>query len=310
MNADTLRRHYKKHSSNFKDWEQKSHAGDYMIFPENMGEYLSIDELSLSQGELYTFVTNKSGRGKRGSLVASIKGTLTKDILSVLEKLPIEKRNSVKEVTMDMAKNMESAARQAFPSASLVIDRFHVIRLAMDALQHVRIKYRWNELEKENNAIEEARINGHRYKVEELENGDTAKQLLVRSRYILAKKPNEWTKDQQQRAAQLFKRYPVLKKAYYHVLEFRRIFDNSTKNQAYHALMKWIDKNRELDIKEFNTVANTVTANNNRILNFFNNRNTNANAESFNSKIKLFRANQRGVVDCSFFLFRLAKLFA
>ncbi|MCB6000526.1 transposase, partial [Flavobacterium psychrophilum] len=37
---------------------------------------------------------------------------------------------------------------------------------------------------------------------------------------------------------------------------------------------------------------------------------TNANAESFNSKIKLFRANQRGVVDVKFFLFRMEKLFA
>jgi len=46
------------------------------------------------------------------------------------------------------------------------------------------------------------------------------------------------------------------------------------------------------------------------ILNFFDNRNTNANAESFNSKIKLFRANQRGVVDVKFFMFRLEKLFA
>ena len=40
------------------------------------------------------------------------------------------------------------------------------------------------------------------------------------------------------------------------------------------------------------------------ILNFFDNRNTNANAESFNSKIKLFRANQRGVRDTSFFLYQ------
>lgn len=46
------------------------------------------------------------------------------------------------------------------------------------------------------------------------------------------------------------------------------------------------------------------------ILNFFTNRNTNANAESFNSKIKLFRANQKGVRDVPFFLFRLEKLFA
>jgi transposase len=49
-----------------------------MLFPENIGPNLSIDEVSLLQGELYTFITNKNGRGKKGSLVASIKGTLSK----------------------------------------------------------------------------------------------------------------------------------------------------------------------------------------------------------------------------------------
>lgn len=43
---------------------------------------------------------------------------------------------------------------------------------------------------------------------------------------------------------------------------------------------------------------------------FFTNRSTNAGAESFNAKIKLLRANQRGVVDTEFFLFRLEKLYA
>jgi hypothetical protein len=38
---------------------------DYLIYPENIGEHLSIDELSLSKGELYTFVTNKNGKGKK-----------------------------------------------------------------------------------------------------------------------------------------------------------------------------------------------------------------------------------------------------
>lgn len=46
------------------------------------------------------------------------------------------------------------------------------------------------------------------------------------------------------------------------------------------------------------------------ILNYFKNRSTNANAESFNAKIKLFRANLRGVKDIPFFLFRMEKLFA
>ncbi|MBP3258333.1 MAG: transposase, partial [Bacteroidales bacterium] len=36
---------------------------------------------------------------------------------------------------------------------------------------------------------------------------------------------------------------------------------------------------------------------------------TNAAAESFNSKIKAFRAQLRGVSDLPFFMFRLCRLF-
>ena len=46
------------------------------------------------------------------------------------------------------------------------------------------------------------------------------------------------------------------------------------------------------------------------ILNFFNNRSTNASAESLNSKIKAFRMQLRGVSDVKYFLFRLAKIYA
>ncbi|MDR3251914.1 MAG: transposase, partial [Tannerella sp.] len=46
------------------------------------------------------------------------------------------------------------------------------------------------------------------------------------------------------------------------------------------------------------------------ILNFFIKRSTNASAESFNAKIKNFRASLRGVNDMDFFLFRLSKIFA
>ncbi|WP_165589534.1 transposase, partial [Myroides marinus] len=48
----------------------------------------------------------------------------------------------------------------------------------------------------------------------------------------------------------------------------------------------------------------------NEIINYFNNRSTNASAESFNAKIKYFRMMYRGVRDKKFFLFRLTKLFA
>ena len=281
-----------------------------MIFKENIGPHLSIDELSLSQGELYTFVTNKDGKGKKGTLVASIKGTLTKDIVEVLTKIPIEDRNKVKEVTMDMANNMESSVRQSFPEAILVTDRFHVVRLAIEALQHIRIKYRWEALDKENEEIETAKKSGKKYKPVELSNGDTKKQLLARCRYILCKKPTEWTQSQRERAELLFRYYPELQVGYNHVMELRNIYEQTSKGQAEHLLNHWMKKTEALKIKEFNTVSNTIRSNISNILNFFVNRHTNANAESFNAKLKLFRANLRGVVDTGFFLFRVQKLYA
>ena len=286
------------------------HSQDYMLFSENIGEYLSIDEVSLSQGELYTFVTNKNGRGKKGTLEASIKGTLSKDIIEVLEKLPLSSRKLVKEVTLDMARNMETAVKSCFPDADLVTDRFHVVKLAIDALQHVRVKLRWEEVDKENQAIQEAKNKGVKYITIALKNGDTPKQLLARCRYILAKKQSNWTENQIVRAEILFEQYPVLKQAYNHTMAFRNIYENKRLDTAKEQFESWINKSLNQNIKEFNTVANSLQYNLDNILNFFKNRNTNANAESFNSKIKLFRANLRGVTDTPFFLFRLQNLFA
>lgn len=264
----------------------------------------------MSQGELYTFVTNKNGKGRKGTLVACIKGTLSKDIVAVLEKIPLSKRELVKEVTLDMAKNMESAVKIVFPNCSLVTDRFHVVKLSVEALQHLRIKQRWEELDKENKSIEEAKKQKIKYEPIVLENGDTLKQLLARCRYILAKKTIDWTANQIQRASILFREYPHLKKAYEHTMEFRSIYENFSKDHAHNKFILWIDKTYQQEMKEFYTTAHTIKNNLENILNFFTNRNTNANAESFNSKIKLFRANLRGVVDIQFFMFRLYKLYA
>jgi len=281
-----------------------------MLFPENMRAFLSIDEVSLSQGELYTFVTSKNSKGKKDILVACIKGTKALDIIEVLQRIPLKARQQVKEVTLDMAKNMESAVKQAFPNCSLVTDRFHVAKLAGDALQHLRIKHRWEELEKENQAIKAAKKQGEKYQPITFSNGDTPKQLLARSRYILAKKQSSWTKSQQIRAAILFEQFPDLQEAYKHTMQCRNIYEMNDKDQAKTAFQQWIDKSRQMPRDTFQTVANSIEHHLDNILNFFQFRNTNANAESFNARIKLFRANLRGVSDTAFFLFRLHKIFA
>ena len=86
-----------------------------------------------------------------------------------------------------MAGNMGLIVKKSFPNASLVIDRFHVQKLALDALQEIRIKHRREALDDENDAIENARNRNLKYSLELLSNGDTLKQLLARSRYLLYK---------------------------------------------------------------------------------------------------------------------------
>jgi len=306
----TLQRHYKHEVSGFKQWEQLPHAEDYLIYPENITPQLSIDEVSLSKGELYTFVTNKNtGVKNKKSVVAVINGTDAKTIQAVLEKIPQQKRNEVKEVSLDMAPNMGLAIKNSFQNSSMVIDRFHVVRLVMDAMQHIRVSLRWAAIKAENDAIKKAKDNKEKYFPEVLSNGDTLKQLLARSKYLLYKTEDQWTATQTKRADLLFEKYPSLQTAYKFALQFRAIYKNTVKSTALEQFQKWKDKVEKSKIEEFNTVLNSLEHHLDNILNFFDNRNTNANAESFNSKIKNFRANLRGVTDVSFFLFRLEKLF-
>ena len=306
-----LQRQYKDYLSEFSSWEQKPHADNWLLFPENMGKQLSIDETAFTNGELYTIVTNKKARGKKGALVAMVKGTKAENVIKVLFKIPTSKRNNVKEVTLDMAANMGLIVKRSFPLATRVIDRFHVQKLATEAIQEIRIKHRWEAIDKENDAIEYARNKGVLYVPKTLGNGDTLKQLLARSRYLLFKNPSKWTLNQSKRAEILFHMYPDLKKAYNLSQNLSWIFENThDKTVGLSRMAKWYEKVRQSGFKSFNSIARTLSIHYKSILNYFDYRSTNASAESFNAKIKAFRAQFRGVRNISFFLFRLSNIFA
>ncbi len=272
---------------------------------------MSLDETSLSNGELYTILTNKDTNGKKGSIIAIVKGTKAQDVINVLNKISVERRNMVKEITVDMAGNMNLIAKKCFPKTEIVTDRFHVQKLASEAVQEERIRLRWEIIEEENKAIEEARKTEKAYRPELLSNGDTHRQLLARSRYLLFKSKTKWTPGQIERAEILFKLYPTIEKAYNLSQGLSYIFENNTdKNVARLKLAHWYNKVENSEFKSFNTIARSIQMHYDSILNYFNNRSTNASAESFNAKIKEFRAQFRGVRDVKFFLFRLTKLYA
>ena len=324
MNGETLRKQYKEKISDYRIWEQQSHAEEYILYPENMGEDLSLDETSFSNGEVYTILTNKAAHGGKGAIVAIVHGVASDYVSTILRKIPWEQRSMVKTITTDLSSAMMLTVKRVFPSATLINDRFHVQQLMSEAVDQIRITYRWKVLARENEAIrahrEKKKLAKNKaerdaigaWKPERMENGETLPQILAKSRYVILKNKAKWNKQQVERAKVLFAKFPLLEKAYNLSMKLTEIFNRKYKliGEARLALAKWYNEVSELNCKEFNKVLDTFQNHNDTILNYFLDRLTNASAESFNAKIKAFRTQLRGVTDVRFFMFRLATLYS
>ena len=210
IDASTFEKQYKNILSGYRNWDESGHAENWLVFPDNIGPNLAIDETSLSNGDLYTIVTNRDRHGRQGCLVAIVAGTKSETVIAALRHIPEEMLDGVKEVTLDLSDSMRKIVRCCFSRASRVIDRFHIQKLACDAVQEMRIKLRWDAIQEANEQMEEAKQKGELYEPMRYKNGDSKKELLARSRYLLFKSSDKWTSSQKQRAKILFTGYPEL----------------------------------------------------------------------------------------------------
>ncbi|MFR9645248.1 MAG: transposase, partial [Rikenellaceae bacterium] len=137
----TLARNYKEHLSDYREWDQRDHASEWVLLSKNMGTHLSIDE-SMHSNDLFTFLSNKDGHGKRGTLIAAVRGTKVSDVVKQLKKIPIAQRNAVEEVTMDFSDSMYAIVKAVFPNASIVIDCFHIVKRLCDGLDEMRMRFK------------------------------------------------------------------------------------------------------------------------------------------------------------------------
>ena len=323
LKGQTLRKQYKEKISGYRNWVQLEHAEEYMLYPENLGSDMSLDETCLSNGDVYTILTNKAAQGGKGTVAAMIRGVATDVVSSVLKKIPLSKRLKVKTVTTDLSSAMMLTVRKTFPGASLINDRFHVQQLISEAVDQLRIRHRWEVLEAENKAIREHRARRKAAKTKEereligqweperMDNGETLPQIMARSRHIVLKHESNWNEQQRQRAKILFAKFPDLETAYNLFLKLVEIFNKkSTPAVARLNLAKWYNDVEAFGDNQFNKVLETFENHNTTIINYFEQRLTNASAESFNAKIKAFRTQFRGVGDIKFFMFRLATLYS
>jgi len=309
LKPNTLVKQYKNvlsEYSQFKLRREKEIEEESFVFPENFGENMAIDETGLIDGELYTIMINKKAKGKKGSLAAIIKGTKSSIITrAITNKVSFDRLVKVKEITLDLANSMDWIVRQIAPNGLHTYDRFHVQKIVTEAVQSLRIRLRWEVIEEENQAVLKAKELKIEYRPKIFSNGDTKKQLLARSRYFLYKPSIKWTDTQKQRARILFKEYPEISEAYHLSMYFRNCYE-----YRKYKFQDWIEKVESTSLKEMRVASQTIKRHLGGILNYFENRATNAAIESFHSKLKLFRQRTRGIVDKDFFFFRIIQYFA
>lgn len=296
---------YRNKISGYSQWCEEELDGGFYFNSANIGSYMSLDETCLSNGEVWTFLTNKDGHGGKGTLAAAIPGTKSDEIISILvAAMGKSVRRRVKEITCDLSPSMMLIAQEVFYNAHVVNDRFHVQQVYNEAVDEIRIDIRRQLIAQENER------NKHE-PTPTYSNGETMRQILARSKHTLLTSSNKWTEIQRHRANILFKHYPILKQAYKLAMELRKIFNTKTSpTKAMVQLNEWFEKISALSNASFRSVIKTFKNHAPTILNYFRRRATNASAEAFNSKVKIFRSQMRGVRDRNFFIFRLVKLYA
>lgn len=296
---------YRNKLSGYANWCAEELGCGFYFNAANIGPYMSLDETCLSNGEVWTFLTNKDGHGGKGTLAAAIPGTKSDEIISILvAAMDRSTRRKVKEVTCDLSPSMMLIAAEVFYNAHVVNDRFHVQQVYNEAVDEIRIDIRRQLIAEDNNRDKSTPPVTY-------SNGETMRQILARSKHSLMMAQNKWSDIQRHRVNILFKHYPILKTAYSLAMQLRRIFNMKiSPTNAMEKMNRWYENVMALGNNNFRSVIKTFKNHAPTILNYFRRRATNASAEAFNSKVKIFRSQMRGVRDRDFFIFRLVKLYA
>lgn len=274
-----------------------------ILAPEHLGKDMAVDDKNLN-GEGYTIISNKITK-KIFLMIQTRKAKIIQKL--ILDNVPLKLLLKVRSITKDLAEGYDWVARACFMNAQRIADKFHVIKMGLEALQAIRIRLRQARL----TAEREAKEKGKKLKKIILTNGETIKELLARSRYLLFKFESDWTDTQRERAAILFELYPEIYTAYKLICSFRAFYKIKIGNKAKakNSLQKWYQKVHESGIDEIKNFASTVKNHEGQILAYFDEGHTNAFAESLNAKLQRFIIASYGFNDKDFFHFRIKNHF-
>jgi len=214
--------------------------------------HIGIDEHSFRHQDMVIMVIDVRAR--------KVMGILKDDRLSTLEgflsKLPAFK---VKEVCMDMKEGFRKLAQRLFPKADVVVDHFHVIANA-------------------NKYMDEAR---------RIEQDVTNKGKVKIPKKIFLVGFERLSEEGVKKLDELLSKYPNLKNFYWAKEKLRKLYGAKDKKEALRQLELVIMNLKASDDAEARRWANTLKRWREPILNYFEDKTTNAYTEGCNTKVKM-----------------------
>jgi transposase len=221
---------------------------------------IGVDEFSYRKRHHYLTVVVDHDRRR---VVWAAEGRSGDTLARFFAELGPERCATIELVSIDLAAGYQRAVRSCLPGAEIVYDRFHVQRLASDALDQVR-----------------------RALVRELEGTEEAR-AVKKSRYALLKNPWHLTPAEhgklstiQRTNRPLFRAY-LLKEALARALDYRQVW------RARQALEQWLSWAFRSRLKPFRRVARTIRRHLDGILAYVRTRVSNGFTEGTNAKLRM-----------------------
>ena len=225
-------------------------------------EWLGIDEVFLT-GKARGIFTDIKGR-KPVELLPERKKTA---VIEFLRQLDADK---VRLVTIDMWNPYREAVQLVLPHATIIIDKFHIVRMANAALDMVRRNTR--------KQLSAAR-----------------RRQLKHDRFIMLRRRNELTEQPRFILATWIQNYEKLGRAYVGKEMFCDIWEAHSKDEAERFYQEWLIYIENNDIAHaFTELVRAMTNWHEEIFAYFDYPLTNAYTEALNGILKLIQRNGRG----------------
>jgi transposase len=187
---------------------------------------------------------------------------------------PLEVRQQIEEVSVDMWGGFPKIIEKVFPNAAIVIDRFHVMKAVNEELNKIRKQ---------------------------------AKIFDKRSKFILLKNAGDLTLEETTKLEQILQHSQRLRKAYEWKEEFRAIYEKHLNvEEGKRQIEQWLHQARYVYCEVITTIRNHL----NGICNYFHNRTTNGVMEGINNRIKLIKRQAYGFTNFTNFRERLLACFS